>query len=117
MYIDFKLLGKRISQRRHELGVKQNELAEKPEITNNYLSNIETGRSIPSLEIFARLCIELNTTPDSFLLGTVKTDDVTQSIIDNLKLCNNDSIDLVDDFVQMIVKRQKKTEQQEKTFL
>ena len=117
MYIDFKLLGKRISQRRHELGVKQNELAEKSEITNNYLSNIETGRSIPSLEIFARLCIELNTTPDSFLLGTVKTDDVTQSIIDNLKLCNNDSIDLVDDFVQMIVKRQKQTEKQEKTFL
>lgn len=117
MYIDFKLLGKRISQRRHELGVKQNELAEKAEITNNYLSNIETGRSIPSLEIFSRLCVELNTTPDSFLLGTVKTDDVTQSIIDNLKLCDNDSIDLVDDFVQMIVKRQKPAEKQEKTFL
>lgn len=117
MYIDFKLLGKRISQRRHELGIKQNELAEKSEITNNYLSNIETGRSIPSLEIFARLCIELNTTPDSFLLGTVKTDDVTQSIIDNLKLCDNNSIDLVDDFVQLVVRRQKHTGKQEKTFL
>lgn len=106
MYIDFKLLGKRISQRRHELGIKQNELAEKAEIANNYLSNIETGRSIPSLETFSRLCIVLNATPDSFLLGTVKTDDVTQSIIDNLKLCDNNSIDLVDDFVQLIVKRQ-----------
>ena len=51
------------------------------------------------------------------MLGTVKTDDVTQSIIDNLKLCDNDSIDLVDDFVQMIVKRQKHTGKQEKTFL
>lgn len=109
MYIDFKLLGKRISQRRHELGIKQNELAEKAEIANNYLSNIETGRSIPSLETFSRLCVVLNATPDSFLLGTVKTDDVTQSIIDNLKLCDNDSIDLVDDFVQLIVKRQNHT--------
>lgn len=117
MYIDFKLLGKRISQRRHELGIRQNELAEKAEITNNYLSNIETGRSIPSLETFSRLCVGLNTTPDSFLLGTVKTDDVTQSIIDNLKLCDNNSIDLVDDFVQLIVKRQKHTEKQDKTFL
>lgn len=116
MYIDFKLLGKRISQRRHEVGIKQNELAENAEITNNYLSNIETGRSIPSLETFARLCIGLNTTPDSFLLGTVKTDDVTQSIIDNLKLCDNESIDLVDDFVQLIVKRQKRKEKQDKTF-
>lgn len=114
MYIDFKLLGKRISQRRRELGIKQNELAEKAEIANNYLSNIETGRSIPSLETFSRLCIVLNATPDSFLLGTVKTDDVTQSIIDNLKLCDNNSIDLVDDFVQMIVKRQNHTEHKKK---
>lgn len=29
MYIDFEYLGKRIAQRRHELGYKQNELAEK----------------------------------------------------------------------------------------
>lgn len=114
MYIDFKLLGKRISQRRRELGIKQNELAEKAEIANNYLSNIETGRSIPSLETFSRLCIVLNATPDSFLLGTVKTDDVTQSIIDNLKLCDNNSIDLVDDFVQMIVKRQNHAEHKKK---
>ena len=114
MYIDFKLLGKRISQRRRELGIKQNELAEKAEIANNYLSNIETGRSIPSLETFSRLCIGLNATPDSFLLGTVKTDDVTQSIIDNLKLCDNNSIDLVDDFVQMIVKRQNHAEHKKK---
>lgn len=108
MYIDFKMLGKRIAQRRRELGIKQNELAEKAEISNNYLSNIETGRSIPSLTIFATLCIALNTTPDSFLLGTVKSDDVTQSIVENLKLCDNDSIDLVDDFVQLIVKKQNK---------
>lgn len=108
MYIDFKMLGKRIAQRRRELVIKQNELAEKAEISNNYLSNIETGRSIPSLTIFATLCIVLNTTPDSFLLGTVKSDDVTQSIVENLKLCDNDSIDLVDDFVQLIVRKQNK---------
>lgn len=107
MYIDFKLLGKRISQRRHEVGLKQNELAEIADISNNYLSNIETGRSIPSLTTFATICIKLNTTPDNFLLGTVKTDNIPQHIIDNLKLCDDDSLVLINDFIEMILKRER----------
>lgn len=49
MYIDFESLGKRIAQRRMALGYKQNELAEMADLSNNYLSNIENGHSIPSL--------------------------------------------------------------------
>jgi len=109
MYIDFKLLGKRISQRRRDLGYKQNELAEKADISNNYLSNIETGRSIPSLTTFATICVKLNTTPDNFLLGTIKTDNIPESIIDNLKLCNDDNLSLVNDFIQLLIKRQNST--------
>ena len=46
MYVDFDSLGKRIAQRRVALGYKQNELAEKADLSNNYLSNIENGHSI-----------------------------------------------------------------------
>jgi len=106
MYIDFKLLGKRIAQRRRELGYKQNELAEKADISNNYLSNIETGRSIPSITTFATICVTLNTTPDNFMLGTIKTDNIPESIIDNLKLCNEDDLTLVNDFIQLLINRQ-----------
>lgn len=112
MHIDFKLLGKRISQRRRELGIKQNELAEITDISNNYLSNIETGRSIPSLLTFATICIKLNTTPDNFLLGTVKTDNIPQHIIDNLKLCDDESLILINDFIEMLIKRTKRNNQQ-----
>ena len=76
MNIDFKLLGKRITQRRHELGYKQCTLAEKAGISNNYLSNIENGRSIPSLETFADICIALSITPDFLLLGTIRTNNI-----------------------------------------
>ena len=55
MYIDFESLGKRIAQRRMALGYKQNELAEMADLSNNYLSNIENGHSIPSLTTFANL--------------------------------------------------------------
>ena len=106
MYINFRQLGKRISERRRELGYKQNQLAENAEISNNYLSNIETGRSIPSLTTFASICSCLNTTPDNFLLGTIRTDNIPQSIIDNLKLCSSENLLLVDDFIQILIKRQ-----------
>lgn len=106
MYIDFDLLGKRIAQRRIALGYKQNELAEKADLSNNYLSNIENGYSIPSLTTFANICIQLDTTPDMFLLGTIKTNDIPQSIIDNLRLCNNKSLLLTSDIIQCILKQQ-----------
>jgi len=100
MYIDFESLGKRIAQRRMALGYKQNELAEMADLSNNYLSNIENGHSIPSLTT-------LETTPDMFLLGTIKTNDIPQSIIDNLKLCNDKSLSLISDIIQCVLNQQK----------
>lgn len=107
MYIDFNSLGKRIAQRRIALGYKQNELAEKADLSNNYLSNIENGHSIPSIVTLAKICIQLDTTPDMLLLGTIKTNDVPQSIIDNLKLCNNKSLTLISEIIQCILNQQK----------
>ncbi len=104
MEINFKLLGQRIAQRRRELGYKQNQLAEMAEISNNYLSNIETGRSIPSLTTLATICICLNTTPDTFLLGTIKADNVPQSIIDNLKLCNDEGLAAIGEIIQVFTR-------------
>ncbi|MGN0548150.1 MAG: helix-turn-helix domain-containing protein [Acutalibacteraceae bacterium] len=107
MNIDFKLLGSRLAQRRRELGLKQFELAEKAGLSNNYLSSIERGWSIPSLETFATLCMSLNTSPDYFLLGTVRTSDVPQKLIENLKLCSDDNLELIDEMIQVLVRRQK----------
>ena len=99
MEIDFSVLGKRISQRRHELWFKQCTVAEKAGISNNYLSNIENGKSIPSLQSFSDICIALSTTPDYFFLGTIRTDDAPKVLIDNLKLCNDEAIEMINDMV------------------
>lgn len=106
MKINFELLGKRISQRRHELGLKQCVLAEKSGISNNDLSNIENGRSIPSLETFSDICMALSITPDCLLLGTIRTDDIPQSIINNLKLCDEKSLLLIVDIINCFIKNQ-----------
>ena len=57
--------------RRKELHIKQAELAETLEISNNHMSSIENGRQKPSLDTFIRLCDCLNVTPDYLLLGSM----------------------------------------------
>lgn len=99
MEIEFSVLGKRISQRRHELRLKQCAVAEKAGISDNYLSNIENGKSISSLQSFSDICIALSTTPDYFLPETIRTDDAPKVLIDNLKLCNDEAIEMINDMV------------------
>lgn len=106
--IDFKQLGKRIAQRRHELGLKQCILAEKTGISNNYLSNIENGRSIPSLETFSDICIALSITPDYLLLGAMRVDNIPQSILNNLKLCDDYSLSVIDDIIKCFINKKGK---------
>lgn len=59
MYVDYKKIGVRIAQRRKEIKMKQNTLAEKTNLSNNHISNIENGYSVPSIETFANICKNL----------------------------------------------------------
>lgn len=70
MNIDYKEVGRRMSKRRKELGLKQYQVCEMIDVNYKYISNLETGRSAPSLEVIMRLCEALQTTPDYFLVGS-----------------------------------------------
>ena len=70
MYVDYSLLGRRIAYLRRRKGLTQEQLAERADVTNNYISHIENCRSIPSLETVVKLCGALGVTPDELLLGT-----------------------------------------------
>ena len=63
MKIDYTALGKRIAKRRKELGLKQYEVCELIDVNYKYLSNIETGRSAPSLELIMSIRSVLNRHP------------------------------------------------------
>lgn len=69
MDVDYKLIGRRIAMIRREQGLKQSEVEERAEIGYKYLSNIERGVSIPSLDVILRLAAALRTTPDHLLVG------------------------------------------------
>ncbi len=69
-YVDYKELGRRIADRRRELGLKQWQVNEMAELSDKYLSNIERASSVPSIDVLMKLCEALETTPDVLLLGT-----------------------------------------------
>jgi len=86
MVIDYYQLGKRLASQRKIHRFTQERLAEETDLANNYISNIETGRSIPSLETLVKLCEALDITPNDLLIPsstsseTYMMDDIGQKI-------------------------------------
>ena len=72
MELDYTAIGRRIAKRRKELGLRQVEVCERAGINDKYLSCIERATSIPSLEVIMKLSLALNTTPDEFLIGSIR---------------------------------------------
>ena len=87
-------MGNRIKIRRKELRIKQAELAERLNISNNHMSSIENGRQKPSLDIFIRICDLLNVTPDYLLLGSMHAYNIPQDIIDSKRSIGGTLVDL-----------------------
>lgn len=58
--------GTRIMQRRKELNIKQSELAELLDVSDNQISNIENGKSFPKFNKFVLLCNTLQCNADFF---------------------------------------------------
>lgn len=105
MYVDYKEVGRRIALRRKSLGLKQNIVNEMAGLSDKYLSNIETARSIPSIDVLMRICNALDTTPDYILLGATKEksiSDVSNEIAVKFSGFSKDKQNLVYKFVAML---------------
>ena len=59
MPLDYAAIGCRLQARRKELGITQEDAAERVGITVVYLSKIENGRVHPTLDLLDRLCCVL----------------------------------------------------------
>lgn len=54
-----KEIGKEVKKAREKIGLTQQELSSKVEISRNYISDIECGRYVPSVEKLLSLAITL----------------------------------------------------------
>ena len=65
-----KEIGARIHARRKELGLTQEELAERMEVSIQMISNVELGKKAIRPENLVKLCNALNTSADYILRGS-----------------------------------------------
>ena len=104
MSIDYKEIGQRMAKRRKELGLKQYEVCEIIDVNYKYISNLETGRSAPSLEVIMKLCEALQTTPDYLLLGTLSTDKIItdKQLFDKISMLNVKNKMIINDMIDVL---------------
>lgn len=103
MELDYSQIGLRIARRRKELGLKQVEVCERAGINDKYLSCIERATSIPSLEVIIKLAIALETTPDTFLTGSIRYDsDEWRDIAELMRGMNEIQLSLARSFLNWL---------------
>lgn len=66
-----KRIGKRIKQRREQIGLTQEQFAEKLGVATNYISTIERGASFPRCERLISIINALETSADSIFCDVI----------------------------------------------
>lgn len=78
--LDVKLylseVGQRIMERRKKLGLTQEELAERCDLTTQYISYIESGKRSSRIENIMLVALELGTSIDFLLTGRIVDQDM-----------------------------------------
>ena len=88
--IDYKEMGKRIREKRKELGLTQEKLAEKIEISTSHMGEIERGTSICSLSVLVNLATVLELNLDTLVKG-IDTGNANKALSDMLDAMPKDN--------------------------
>lgn len=72
MAIDYKDIGQRIKQQRMEKGLTQERLSEAIGVGPSHMSHIESGSTVPSLEVFISILNVLDCSADELLCRETK---------------------------------------------
>lgn len=110
MAFDYSVIGKRIRQARESKGLTQEQLAEKLDVSNAYISKIERGRTPINLDRLSELCIMLEETPEYILSGANNgtRDYMRNEIITMLEGCSAEKIRLISQIIKPIVEYKEK---------
>ncbi|AOZ91609.1 helix-turn-helix domain-containing protein [Paenibacillus crassostreae] len=70
--MDKKLLGEAIRKKRKERKMKQYELSEETGLSRNYISDIENGRYMPSVDSLSKLAVCLSIDLNTLLMSEIQ---------------------------------------------
>ena len=91
-------IGRRIMQRRKKLGLTQEALAERCEVTTQFVSYAESGKRAMRPENLLRLAQALGVSADYLLTGDVIDKDL-QLVSDKIKRLSPDQLRLVENLI------------------
>ena len=101
--IDYKVIGQRIQKARTDLSLTQEALAEKVQVSTNYLSKIETGKEKPNLEMLGKLSVAVDISLSALLSGVVEERNYLHGdIAEILASCSPEKIRLIYDVILRI---------------
>ena len=108
--LDHLKIGNRIKKARIDKGITQWELAESVELSNNYISSIERGNAIPSLETFIRICNALDVTADMILTDLIykSNEYLKESIALKLDKCSKKNTRIIERFIELLIEENEK---------
>lgn len=106
MGIDYKLIGKRIKEKRKSKSMTQEVLAEKADVTVGYISQIERGICKVNLDTMSVIANILECEVTDFISGssTLQSSYLQDEIFSKLKLCSDKQKKMVLEFIEMIIR-------------
>lgn len=72
MAVDYADIGQRIKRKRVEKGYTQETLSEMIGVGASHMSHIESGKTVPSMEVFINLCNTLDCPADELLCREIQ---------------------------------------------
>ena len=98
-------IGLNILHYRKEQRLTQAQLAEQLELSNNYISGIECGKAVPSLETFVMICNALDVTADMLLTDTVyrSNEYLKESIATKIDKCSKRNMRIIERFIDLLL--------------
>ena len=91
--IDYKAMGRRIREKRNEVKLTQEKLAEMIDISPSHIGEIERGTSVCSLEVLVNIATALDLNLDTLVKG-INSQNVGQAFSEILETLSGDNKEL-----------------------
>ncbi len=103
--IDYLSIGKRIRAYRRSIGMTQELLAEKVNVSPPYISRIENGSSSPSLQTLVDICNALDITIDEVMQDSLSAarKHISRHLDELLKDCTTAEMNMIVNVVRVLL--------------
>ena len=93
--MDENFIRERITQLRLKKGISEYQMSYDLGHSRGYVYNISSGKSLPPMSEFLRICEYFNLTPSQFFDESLENPSLLQSVIDELRKLNDDDLILI----------------------